>query len=196
MQNTESMGSRVKAPEPKDTQARVLEAAVRCVERWGMEKVSLGDIAKEAGVTRPTVYSYYDSRDAVVAAALLQRGYEFGERMKAHLRGFGGAEERLIEAVVYALDKLPKEPYLTLITDASLGEIVKSQALTSLEGQKICLEIFQVILEQREDLLPELPEIIEVTVRLLLSMLMVSGPRRSKAELRAFLKRRLVPAVL
>ncbi|MCA9644226.1 MAG: hypothetical protein KC492_26210, partial [Myxococcales bacterium] len=132
-----------------------------------------------------------------VAAALLQRGYEFGERMKAHLRGFGGAEERLIEAVVYALDKLPKEPYLTLITDASLCEIVKSQALTSLEGQKICLEIFQVILEQREDLLPELPEIIEVTVRLLLSMLMVSGPRRrSKAELRAFLKRRLVPAVL
>ncbi|MGE0321914.1 MAG: TetR/AcrR family transcriptional regulator [Polyangiaceae bacterium] len=191
------MGSRAKAPEPRDTQARVLEAAVRCVERWGIEKVSLGDIAKEAGVTRPTVYSYYDSRDAVVAAALLQRGYEFGERMKAHLRGFGGAEERLIEAVVYALDKLPKEPYLTLITDASLGEIVKRQALTSLEGQKICLEIFQVILEQREDLLPELPEIIEVSVRLLLSMLMVSGPRRrSKAELRAFLKRRLVPAVL
>src|SRR5690606_23423634 len=108
VQNTESMGSRVKALDPKDTRARVLEAAVRCVERWGIAKVSLGDIAKEAGVTRPTVYSYYDSRDAVVAAALLQRGHEFGERMKAHLRGFRGAEERLIEALVYALEKLPK----------------------------------------------------------------------------------------
>ncbi len=196
MQDTQSMGSRVKPTEPRDTQARVLEAAVRCVERWGIEKVSLGDIAREAGVTRPTVYSYYDSRDAVVAAALLARGYTFGEKMKAHLCRFEGPEARLVEALVYALDKLPKEPYLTLITDSRLGELVGSQALTSLEGQKICLEIFQVILEGREDLLGELPEIIEVSVRLLLSLLMVAGPkRRSKAELRAFLQRRLLPAV-
>lgn len=195
MQNTGGMGSRVRDADPKDTQARVLRAAVRCVERWGAEKVSLGDIAKEAGVTRPTVYSYFDSRDAIISAALLQSGYSFANTIKAHVQKYEGADTRLVEAVMFALEKLPKEPYLTLITDQNLGELINSQALTTLEGQQICLDIFSVIIEERDDLREQLPEIIEITVRLLLSLLMMAGPtRRTKAELRAFLRRRLLPA--
>lgn len=34
----------------------MLEAAVRCVARWGMAKTSIEDIAREAGVSRATLY--------------------------------------------------------------------------------------------------------------------------------------------
>lgn len=36
--------------------ARVLEAAVRCIARWGLSKTSIEDVAREAGVSRATLY--------------------------------------------------------------------------------------------------------------------------------------------
>ncbi|UCC23190.1 MAG: helix-turn-helix transcriptional regulator, partial [Planctomycetota bacterium] len=52
------------SPPPGDdaeARRRLLEATRRCIERLGPERVTLGDVAKEAGVTRPTVYRYFDT---------------------------------------------------------------------------------------------------------------------------------------
>ena len=35
---------------------RILEAALRCIARWGMAKTTLDDIAREAGCSRATIY--------------------------------------------------------------------------------------------------------------------------------------------
>ena len=69
-------------------------------------------------------------------------------------------------------------------------------ALTSREGQAICVDIFGTIFASRPDLHADLVEIVEVSARLLLSLLLIKGPiDRDDAELRAFLRRRLLPAV-
>ena len=60
--------ARISRPKNPDTQARILDAAIACVKRWGVDKVTLNDIAQEAGLTRPTVYSYYPGRDEVIKA--------------------------------------------------------------------------------------------------------------------------------
>src|SRR5437764_8400576 len=39
-----------------DQQARIVEATLRCVARWGMAKTTLDDVAREAGLSRATVY--------------------------------------------------------------------------------------------------------------------------------------------
>jgi AcrR family transcriptional regulator len=41
------------------TRTRLLEATLRCVERWGLEKTSLEDVAREANLSRATVYRYF-----------------------------------------------------------------------------------------------------------------------------------------
>ena len=69
-----------------DTQQRILDATIDCVKTWGVEKTSLNDIAKRAGVTRPTVYNYYGNRTAVIRAALLSSGHHFAERVIAHIQ--------------------------------------------------------------------------------------------------------------
>ena len=75
--------------------------------------------------------------------------------------------------------------------------MVHETALTSDEGQAICIDIFATILEGREDLMAEIAEIIEVTTRLLLSLLLLEGPvKRTDKETRAFLERRLLPATV
>ena len=57
-------------PRSADTHARILEAAYRGFYREGFMRVSMDDIAAAAGVTKRTLYQHYDSKDALLAAAL------------------------------------------------------------------------------------------------------------------------------
>lgn len=185
----------VKAANP-DTQARIVEAAVRCVKRWGIEKVTLNDIAKEAGVTRPTVYSYFSNRDEVVQFALLQSAYVFAQKLLRHIQDYETAEVRTIEAVMFSLKRLPSEPYLELMSDSGLAKIMNEHALRTHEGKEIRRSIFRLIFTGLETSDEELDEIVEVTTRFVLSLLSVkSDKKRSDKELRAFLCRRLLPAL-
>lgn len=38
---------------------RMVDAGLRCIERWGLAKTSMDDIAREAGVSRATVYRVF-----------------------------------------------------------------------------------------------------------------------------------------
>lgn len=178
------------------TRERIVEATLRCVERWGAAKTSLNDIAKEARVTRPTVYSYFSGRDDVLRFALAHAGAAFAERVKAHVAGFAKPRDRVVEAMLFALRELPKEPYLASVSRGDITALVNEHAVASAETQRICLDVFAAIFDGRADLLRQLPEIVEVATRWLLSFLVVEGPvKRDEAAMRAFLRRRLLPAL-
>lgn len=42
-----------------ELERRMVDAALRCVERWGLAKTSMDDIGREAGVSRATVYRVF-----------------------------------------------------------------------------------------------------------------------------------------
>lgn len=180
-----------------DTQQRILDAAISCMKKWGLDKTSLNDIARVAGVTRPTVYSYFESRDQVISAALMRAAIAFGQRLIEHFGQYRRPQERLIEALLFSLRELPKEPYLEVLTRNDLSSFVNNDALMNEAGWELSLalfrEIFAGMVMEDEDLF----EISEITIRLLLSLLMTRGPRhRSDAEMRGFLQRRLLPMIL
>jgi AcrR family transcriptional regulator len=60
-----------------DTQLRILEAGVACIARFGNEKTSIQDVADEAGVSRGTIYRYFEDRATLFAAV----GRHEGQRM-------------------------------------------------------------------------------------------------------------------
>lgn len=93
------------ASDPLSLRDRLLEATYRCVERFGMGKTTIDDIAKESGISRATIYrqfgggrdelmletvgwelaNYFNRladqvRDAPSLAVLLQRGLTFAHR--------------------------------------------------------------------------------------------------------------------
>lgn len=45
--------------QPGSTEMRVLDAVVACAARWGMEKTTVDDVARQAGVSRATVYRLF-----------------------------------------------------------------------------------------------------------------------------------------
>jgi AcrR family transcriptional regulator len=178
------------------TQQKILDAAIACVKQWGIEKTSLNDIAKAAGVTRPTVYSYFPNRNDVIRCALLQSGYVFAEKLMAYMSDFERLDERFIETVLYAIEELPKEPYLAVIIQGNLSSLVNEDALSDEEGQKICIGLFNQMFADVAVDTAEMLEVMEFTVRMVLSILMLKGPvERNIEQWRATLKRRLLPMI-
>jgi AcrR family transcriptional regulator len=66
---TTSAGTRAPA-RPAGTANRILEAAEACVRRYGLRRVSMGDVARAAGVSRGSVYNHFHDREALVDAVL------------------------------------------------------------------------------------------------------------------------------
>ena len=62
--------------------AKVVEGALRAIARYGLTKLTVDDVAREAGISRATLYRYFPGRGAVLAAVVaaetesLQRGLD------------------------------------------------------------------------------------------------------------------------
>ncbi len=54
-------------------QDRILDAAAACVLAYGIDRVTLAEIARRAGVSRPTVYRRWPDTNAILAALLTSR---------------------------------------------------------------------------------------------------------------------------
>lgn len=59
--------------ESVDVSDRILAAAASCVRDFGMERVTLAEIARRAGVSRPTVYRRWPDTRSILASLLTDR---------------------------------------------------------------------------------------------------------------------------
>lgn len=57
-------------PEVRSIEQRLLDAALEAATIHGIGKLSMGDVAQRAGLSRQTLYRYFPSKDALVAAVV------------------------------------------------------------------------------------------------------------------------------
>ncbi len=81
---------------------RILAAAADCVLAFGVDRVTLAEIARRAGVSRPTVYRRWSDTRSVLAALLTSR--IIGVLDEVPSRGIG--REALVERIVAIADRL------------------------------------------------------------------------------------------
>lgn len=53
-------------PVAERTRRRILDGAVAAVARHGLGKLDMGDVSRSAGVSRGTLYRYFESREALL----------------------------------------------------------------------------------------------------------------------------------
>ena len=181
--------------DPEDARERLMDAAIACLQRYGLEKTGMADIASAAGVTRPTIYAYFTSRDDLLHSALTRAGIALGERLIEHAARFPTPADQVVEAVLFCLREIPNEPGLAVTSrsqaDAFGARIALRPASLAIARNALC-EIFK----QRPELLEEVDEIAEVSIRWMLSLLSVDGPAaRAEHELRDLLHRRMIPGL-
>jgi len=115
---------------PIDMAERILRAAEACIRRWGIRRVSMNDVAREAGVSRGSVYRYFDDRDALVQAALEQVAEQRVREAEPAVRAQPTLAGKVAEAAVFIrrladdertleLNEHPGEPQLATLRLAS-----------------------------------------------------------------------------
>lgn len=178
------------------TRDSIVNAAIECINRWGADRFSMADLAKEANVVRSTIYMYFKTRDEVIRAALLQQAYSFGEKLFSHIAQFERPEEKMIEAVYFCAKSLPDEPFLTMISSSVLSDTVREHTLTTAEGMDIGSGIIASIIPTENMSQRELHEIAEYSIRFVLSLITMESPLiKTDEDLKGFIARRLLPAV-
>jgi AcrR family transcriptional regulator len=76
------MARTVNQAERDARQAAILQAAIEAFARQGLEATLLADIAARVGVRHPTILNYFESKDALFAAAVLEPLEQFGDLLR------------------------------------------------------------------------------------------------------------------
>lgn len=71
------------APPQVDVAARAAAAALACVARTGLGKLTVDDVARAAGVSRATLYRTFPSKQALIAAAADAEAARIGAAIEA-----------------------------------------------------------------------------------------------------------------
>lgn len=114
-----------------ERRAQVLRAARTCIVTHGYERVTMRDIAETAGVSTGTVVHYFQDKETVLEAALLDKITDTGITFRAALAGAHSARERLerlVEASLPATDEVRDEwrLWLTFWGEATRNERLRA----------------------------------------------------------------------
>lgn len=149
---------------------RVLDAAKSCCEKWGLAKVTIDDIATEAGVSRASLYRVFPGGKEVLFEALrVQELTDFFTRLSAHIEGSEGLEDLLVRTVVAATKELHADQHLSLMMASEPGETLGQ---LTVEGLPRIMRVATVFLVPFVD--PYLPRRESAALVELLSRLVIS----------------------
>jgi AcrR family transcriptional regulator len=103
------------APDPTDT--AILDAAAECVLAFGVRRTSLSDVARRAGVSRPTVYRRWPDLTALVADVMTRQWLAAFEMAQPDPAGFATARDFAVSSLVAVVGVLRRHPLLAKIID-------------------------------------------------------------------------------
>jgi AcrR family transcriptional regulator len=106
---------------------RILDAAASCVTAYGVERVTLAEIARRAGVSRPTVYRRWTDTREILAAVLTSRVIGVWRDVPSQGRG----REALVKRIVAVADRLRRDELImsVLLSSPELAMVYITQRL-------------------------------------------------------------------
>jgi AcrR family transcriptional regulator len=84
-----------------DTRELIVESAYACFRRHGLQKTTIVDIARTAGVSRSTVYEYFSDKAAIIEACAEHASERFYREMSQAMGQGSSLEDKLSRAAVF-----------------------------------------------------------------------------------------------
>ncbi|OXR47158.1 putative HTH-type transcriptional regulator [Nocardia cerradoensis] len=98
--------------EPSAIDLAILAAGRACVEEFGVRRTTLSEVARRAGVSRPTVYRRWPDTRSLIAELLVR---ELSEIVATSIPTEGPARARLVEGIVSGAAELRSNPLFAKI---------------------------------------------------------------------------------
>jgi AcrR family transcriptional regulator len=99
-------------PSEDTTARRVVDAATRQLELFGIQRTTMEDVARRAGVSRVTIYRHFSNKDVLVEAVVLREVRTFLDELGRFLEGIETDEERIVEGFAFTLTQLRQHTLL------------------------------------------------------------------------------------
>src|SRR6201981_2535826 len=93
-----------------DARERILAAAERCIDRHGIRKTTMDDIACEVGLSRPSVYRHFADRDDLLIQLISRHGRALVERARKSIPQQGSLADQIVESLLYIADHGRRDP--------------------------------------------------------------------------------------
>lgn len=122
-------------PRPGHDQAAVLRAAIDLFNRQGYDATSMGDLARELGIGKSSLYHHVSGKEDLLSAALDEALDELTAAVTSACHGDGSAYERLRWLVRRSVDVLvAHQPAVTLLLRVRGNSPVEQAALLRRRG--------------------------------------------------------------
>jgi AcrR family transcriptional regulator len=104
---------------------RIVDAAETAIQRWGVVRTRIDDIAAEAHCGRTTIYRYFGNRDNVVIEVVLRQARRLLGTLVDRLATLPDTPDKVVEALVLAVDLVRRDQHLSWAfrTDESPSQI-------------------------------------------------------------------------
>ena len=97
---------------PESIEQRLLDAALEAATIHGITKLSMGDVARRAGLSRQTLYRYFPSKDVLIAAVVAAQTNDLIEQVLGAAATIDDPQASLEAALLTALQLLRDHPLL------------------------------------------------------------------------------------
>lgn len=97
--------------------SQILSAAETAIGRFGVAKTTIDDVAKEAGVSRPTIYRYFRDRDTLMTAMIEARSRRLFDDTREYVADRKTFAEQAVDGLLYLVDKGRRDPAIHLIVN-------------------------------------------------------------------------------
>jgi len=185
-------------PVTRDVETRVLDAAKLCTAKWGIAKVTIDDIAGEAGVSRATLYRMFPGGKDVMFDALRVRELEdFFTRVGTHVDGHDDLESLLVRIVSVATTELRDDQHLSLMLASEPGDTLGQLTVQGLPRIMRVATVFLVPMVDRYLPRNESVRLVELLARLVISYFLAPSDLVDFADpesAREFLRTFVLPA--
>ena len=124
--------------------AHILDAAARVFFERGVGKAKFGDIAKEAGISRPTLYAAFEDKNAIMVATIHHVSEQFLETIKEQIADKVTAKDRLALFTNIAVI----EPYKLIQKSEDAADILSGHNDDGRKAMRETLELKSIFLKE------------------------------------------------
>jgi len=166
---------------------RILDVAGRCFADKGVARTSIGDIAKAAGCSRPTIYRYFEDRDALRRAFVQREALRLAAKVLNEVHAIKEPRERLVISIIRSIEEVRSNPILVSWFSNEDSHIASRVAGSSSAIESLAIGIISTENDAERELRARW------IIRIILSLLTMPG--HDAQEEREMIEKFVVPVV-
>jgi AcrR family transcriptional regulator len=134
-------------------------AAERCIDRHGIRKTTMDDVACEVGLSRPSVYRYFADRDDLLVELITRHVRALLERAHKSIGRQSSLTDQIIETILYTAEHARRDRLTRHLLDPD-GTSLGRRMISSGTSEMIRGEMWDPVLDAavaNNELPPGLP---------------------------------------